>query len=88
VLDVEFVISEDPDFDGIEIYEDRGRVVYKIGRKLFETPELMASMLTETARAVIAGGRWFQLWKGDVIAAEPVPRRLGFPGQRPTGDVA
>lgn len=86
MLDIEFIIHEDPDFDGIDIVEDRGRVVYKIGRRLFETPELLMSMLTGSARAVIDGGRWFQLWKGDVIAAAPGPRR--FPTQRPTGDVA
>jgi len=88
VLDVEFTISEDPDDDSIDVKEDRGRVVYVIGPKLFETPERLAFGLTAASRDVLAEGRWFQLWKGDVIAADPGPRRLGFPEQRPTGDVA
>lgn len=88
MLDVEFIISEDPDDNSIDVKEDRGRVVYVIGRKLFETPELLAFGLTAACRDVLAGGRWFQLWKGDVIAADPGPRRLGFPDQRPADDVA
>lgn len=88
VLSIEFTISKDPDDDSIDITEDRGRVVYKIGPKLFETPQLLASLLTESARAVIAGGRWFQLWKGDVIAIDPAQREGRVPKQRPTDEVA
>jgi hypothetical protein len=69
VLKVQYIIEELPDGRALDIEEDRGRVVFRIAPDL--TPEQIASVLTEGATRVLAGGHWFQEWKGDIITADP-----------------
>lgn len=83
MITVEFTLADLPDGVDLDIEEDRGRVVYRVGRHL--TPEQIMGVLNRGAEAVIAGGHWFQEWKGDIVAvdeAECRPRRR-VPPQRP-----
>lgn len=70
MLDVQFVIEELPGGRAIDVQEDRGSVVFRIDHRL--EPEQIAHFLTEAAASVLAGGHWFQEWKGDIITADPV----------------
>lgn len=66
----EYELADDlPVGQAIDIVEDRGRIVYKIASHL--APEQIISALNEGAAAVLAGGHWFQEWKGDIVAADP-----------------
>jgi hypothetical protein len=80
VITVEYILEDLPD-DELQIEEDRGRVVFRIGRHL--TPEQIVSVLNEAARQILAGGHWFQEWKGDIIAVDPDQLARPVPGQRP-----
>lgn len=77
MLTVEFEIVDLADKD-IDIEEDRGRVLYRIGSHL--TPQQIAEGLTAGARAVLKGGHWFQEWKGDIISMDRDP------GEPPASD--
>lgn len=87
MITVEYILEDLPDGIDLDIKEDRGRVVYRVGRHL--TPQQMIRALNEGTGAVIAGGHWFQEWKGDIITVDPSevlgadePRAI--PTQRPT----
>ncbi|MDH6141105.1 hypothetical protein P3T35_003118 [Kitasatospora sp. GP30] len=70
----EYELADDlPVGQAIDIVEDRGRIVYKIASHL--APEQIISALNEGAAAVLAGGHWFQEWKGDIVAADPSQRQ-------------
>jgi hypothetical protein len=71
MLNVEFEIADLADDRDLDIEEDRGRVVYRIGSHL--TPRQIAEALTAGAQAILRGGHWFQEWKGDIITANPEP---------------
>lgn len=68
MIRVEYILDDLPDGAAIDIQEDRGRLVFRIERTL--TPQQMVDALNEGANAVLAGGHWFQEWKGDIVAAE------------------
>lgn len=52
--------------DPIEIEERRGNVKFKLCRGLFR-PEGVAS-LNSAAHKLLAGGQWFQLWRGEIVS--------------------
>lgn len=83
MITVEYILTDLPDTDDIDIEEDRGRVVFKVGRHL--TPEQIVSGLNRASEAVLAGGHWFQEWKGDIVSMEPTddPAQRQLPSQRP-----
>ncbi|MFE6868372.1 hypothetical protein ACFVFS_17620 [Kitasatospora sp. NPDC057692] len=87
MITVQYELVEPEEIDGeIDIEEDRGSLLLKISRAL--TPDEIVSALNEASRAVLAGGHWFQEWKGDIIGVDPreglgdVGRRIPTP--RPT----
>lgn len=73
MITVEYILEDLPDGIDLDIKEDRGRVVYRVGRHL--TPQQMIRALNEGTGAVIAGGHWFQEWKGDIVAIDEVKGR-------------
>ncbi|MFE2912874.1 hypothetical protein [Kitasatospora indigofera] len=68
------------DGEALDIVEDRGRVVYRLRDSL--TPQEMVDVLNTGTAGVIAGGRWFQEWKGDIISAEATDSARHLPAQR------
>lgn len=70
MLKVEFELA-DLDHADVDIKEDRGHVRFRIGNHL--TPQEIIAVLNLGAAAVVAGGHWFQEWKGDIITAAPDP---------------
>ncbi|MET9222432.1 hypothetical protein ABZX65_27210 [Streptomyces sp. NPDC003300] len=66
MLSIRYVIDDlDPEMP-VEVAERRGDVVYRLARGLF-VPEGVAALNSATA-AMLAGGQWFQLWRGDIIS--------------------
>ncbi|MFF4403692.1 hypothetical protein [Streptomyces sp. NPDC001404] len=55
------------------IKESRGHVVYELHRGLF-LPEGIAA-LNAASHQFLAGGQWFQLWRGEVISMASPERR-------------
>jgi hypothetical protein len=78
VIRVEYMLDDLPDGAAIDIKEDRGHIVFRIGRDL--KPQQMVDALNAGAAAILAGGHWFQEWKGDIIAADP---QASIPPQPP-----
>jgi hypothetical protein len=70
VLNVEFELADLTDAD-LDIREDRGHIRFRVGSHL--TPQQIMDALNNGAEAVLAGGHWFQEWKGDIITAAPDP---------------
>lgn len=52
--------------DPVEVEERRGSIKFKLCRGLF-LPEGVAG-LNSAVRQLLAGGQWFQLWKGEVVS--------------------
>lgn len=85
MIKVEYVLVDDlRPGEVLDIQEDRGHVVFRIARWL--TAEEMIEVLNEGTRKVLAGGHWFQEWKGDIITVDPV--RGLIPPPRPFGQQA
>lgn len=58
----------DPDLPPVYITENRGVVTFHVSRGL---PLEEALALVEAAAAeLLAGGQWFQLWRGEIISME------------------
>ncbi|NXY96394.1 hypothetical protein HYE82_18760 [Streptomyces sp. BR123] len=67
MLRVIFEIARDLTVDRpIRVTEGRGWVRYELCEILFP-PEAVAALNSATAE-VLAGGQWFQLWRGDIIS--------------------
>lgn len=81
MITVLYELADDLD-DGevLDIVEDRGRVVYRLADSL--TPQEMVAVLNTGTAGVIAGGHWFQEWKGDIISAESTATTRHLPAQR------
>ncbi|GHJ21690.1 hypothetical protein ACH4LN_18165 [Streptomyces albus] len=52
----------------VRVTETRGHITYELHSGLF-LPEGVAALNSAT-RAILAGGQWFQLWKGEIISME------------------
>lgn len=66
MLSVRYILDDlDPDMP-VEVAERRGEVLYRLCRGLF-VPEGVAALNSATA-AVLAGGQWFQLWRGGIVS--------------------
>lgn len=66
MLSVRFELADLPEDAPIRVKEGRGWVKYELSRGLF-VPEHAAALEAATGK-VIAGGQWFQLWRGDVVS--------------------
>lgn len=80
MLDVRYVYSDELSVeDPVEAEERRGSVKFKLCRGLF-LPEGVAALNSVTAR-ILAGGQWFQLWRGEVVSmASPELREFKYAG--------
>jgi hypothetical protein len=79
VLSVRFEIADLPEEAPVRVKEGRGRLTYELHQGLF-LPEGVAA-LNSAAAQVIAGGQWFQLWRGEVVSlCSPELRRLPYAG--------
>lgn len=73
MLDVRFILTDLRESDPVEVEERRGQVRYLLSRGLF-VPEGVAALNSATAQ-VLAGGQWFQLWRGEIVSmSSPVVR--------------
>lgn len=78
MLSVRYVLDDlDPEMP-VEVSERRGDVTYRLCRGLF-MPEGVAALNSATA-AVLAGGQWFQLWRGDIISMSSQETKGGCGG--------
>lgn len=66
MLSVRYVLKDLSEVAPVVVKEGRGSVVYELHRGLF-VPE-HAAALNAAAELVVAGGQWFQLWRGDVVS--------------------
>lgn len=84
VITVRYMLVDPEEIDGndVDVVEERGSLLIKINRLL--TPEQMMSALNEASKAILAGGRWFQEWKGDIVSVDPrAIRGADDPGRIP-----
>lgn len=83
MITVEYQMANLPDDRDFDVREDRGRIEIKVGNHL--TPEQIISGLNQVSQSILAGGHWFQEWKGDIITMDSricdEPDRI--PQQRP-----
>lgn len=79
MLSVTYVLADLPEDAPVVVKEGRGRVKYELSRGLF-VPEHAAALEAAT-NGIIAGGQWFQLWRGDVISLHS-PELKGCPHAR------
>lgn len=66
MLHVSYTLADRPEDAPVRVTEGCGWVNYDLSRGLF-LPEGVAALNTAT-QAVLAGGQWFQLWRGDVVS--------------------
>lgn len=79
MLHIWFELEDLPEEAPVRVKEGRGWVKYELSRGLF-VPEGVAA-LNSAVTQVIAGGQWFQLWRGDVVSLRS-PEMKGFPHAR------
>lgn len=78
MLSVRFVYGDDrTTADPVQVEERRGAVTYELCRGLF-LPEGVAALNAVTSQ-ILAGGQWFQLWKGEIVSMAS-PRTRGCDG--------
>ncbi|MFF7991717.1 hypothetical protein ACFZDG_18230 [Kitasatospora xanthocidica] len=89
MITVRYELVDPKEIDGVDIdvEEERGSLHIKINHDL--SPIEIVSALNKMSEAVLAGGHWFQEWKGDIISVDPSEVRgaddpRAIPGQRPT----
>lgn len=79
MLSVTYELADLPADAPVVVKEGRGRIKYELSRGLF-VPEHAAALEAATAM-VIAGGQWFQLWRGEVVSLTS-PELKGVPHAR------
>jgi hypothetical protein len=79
VLSVTYSLEDRPEDAPVRVLEGRGWVHYELSRGLF-VPEGVAALNSATS-LVLAGGQWFQLWRGDVVQFDS-PQVEGLPHAR------
>lgn len=85
MLSVRYILDDlEPDMP-VEVTERRGEVLYRLCRGLF-VPEGVAALNSATA-AVLAGGQWFQLWRGDIVSMASPENEGGRGGRVHRGPV-
>lgn len=72
MLDVQYQLEDLHPDAPVRVVERRGSLRFDLCRGLF-LPEGVAA-LNSAARLVLAGGQWFQLWRGEIVGmATPEP---------------
>lgn len=70
MLSVRFQLDDLDACEPVVIEERRGDVRYLLSKGLF-IPEHAAALTCATTR-LLAGNRWFQIWRGELISANTV----------------
>ena len=78
MLSVRYVYGDDlSNYEPVRVKETRGSVTFELSRGLF-LPEGVAGLNSATAQ-VLAGGQWFQLWRGEIVSmASPEPKGFDY----------
>lgn len=79
MLSITFELADLSEYAPVRVEEGRGWINYELSRGLF-VPEGVAA-LNSAAAQVLAGGQWFQLWRGDVVSLRS-PEMRGMPRGR------
>lgn len=79
MLSINFELADLSEDAPVRVKEGRGWVNYELSRGLF-VPEGVAA-LNSAVTQLIAGGQWFQLWRGDVVSLYS-PEMKGLPHAR------
>ena len=79
MLSVKYVLEDLPEDAPVRVKEGRGWIRFELSHGLF-LPE-GAVALTSAASRLVAGGQWFQLWRGDVVQFDS-PEAEGLPHAR------
>lgn len=79
MLSVFYELEDLPVDAPVVVREGRGWVKYELAKGLF-LPEHAAALEAAT-KGVLAGGQWFQLWRGDVVSLTS-PELKGLPHAR------
>lgn len=79
MLSVIYELEDLPEDAPVRVKEGRGWVKYELSHGLF-VPEHAAALEAATCK-VLAGGQWFQLWRGDVVSLRS-PEVKGMPHAR------
>ena len=67
MLDIQYVYDTKRTFDEpVAVRETRGTIRFELYRGLF-LPEGVAALNVATTQ-VLAGGQWFQLWRGEIVS--------------------
>ena len=66
MLSITFELADLHEHAPVRVQEGRGWINWELSRGLF-VPEGVAA-LNSAAAEVLAGGQWFQLWRGDVVS--------------------
>lgn len=66
MLSVVYELEDLPEDAPVRVKEGRGWIKYELSHGLF-VPEHAAALQAATG-GLIAGGQWFQLWRGDVVS--------------------
>lgn len=85
MLSVRYEIDDLDPAMPVEVSERRGEIVYKLCGGLF-VPEGVAALNSATA-AILAGGQWFQLWRGDIVSMSSPDKESGLRGGVRRGQV-
>lgn len=80
MLTVSYIYKDDRTEEvPVQVRESRGNVTFELYRGLF-LPRGVAALNSATSM-VLAGGQWFQLWRGEVVSMDS-PEFRGFKGAR------
>lgn len=67
MLEVRYVYDDECTIEfPVQVKERRGRIEFGLCRGLFLP--LGVAALNQSAARLLAGGQWFQLWKGEVVS--------------------
>ena len=79
MLSISYQLEDLAEDAPVRVLEGRGWVRYELARGLF-VPEGVAA-LNSAASMIVAGGQWFQLWRGEVVRFDS-PQLEGVPHAR------
>lgn len=70
MLSVRYELADDldPTEAPVVVREGKGKLLIRISRAL--SPEEIVEALNAAIECVLAGGQWFQLWRGEIISME------------------
>lgn len=69
MLSVRYVLEDiEPDMPPVIMTEKRGVITCRVSRRL--SLEEALALIEDATTELLAGGQWFQLWRGEIISME------------------